>query len=350
MLKQLFYCSLFFYCTLLSAQFKFSGEVTPQFANATAYLTVVDEYQKSDLFITEKIIQECQIDSLNRFTFSGDFLAAKNMLYKIYVDTCNDDVSDYKHLLSHCETSQSILFIANNTDSIHFPLNGLSQLFCDIENSSKQNTAVLELNQLQEQLLANLQSSKSDAQRTVIYKNCFQKLQEFSTTFNDPLVELYAFHLYANETSFCRPFYLNDLKHNAYYINLLDRISDTYPNSEYAAQLENDLNKDNYTLLKEKNASTSIFIYLIGGLLVISLLINFILIRRQQTPKETTLDYKDVLTPQEQNIFELMRDKHSNKNIAEQLFISVSTVKTHINNIYSKLNISSRKEVDGFFE
>ena len=95
MLKQLLYCSLFFYCTLLNAQFKFSGEVTSQFTNATAYLTVVDEYQKSDLFITEKIIQECQIDSLNRFTFSGDFLADKNMLYKIYVDTCNDDVSNY---------------------------------------------------------------------------------------------------------------------------------------------------------------------------------------------------------------------------------------------------------------
>jgi hypothetical protein len=270
MFKQLLYCSLFFYCALLNAQFKFSGEVTAQFTDATAYLTVVDEYQKSNLFITEKIIQECQIDSLNRFTFSGDFLAAKNMLYKIYVDTCNDDVSNYKHLLSHCETSQSILFIANNSDSIHLPLNDLSQLFCEIKNSSKQNTAVLELNQFQEQLLANLQSSKSDAQRTVIYKNCFQKLQEYSTTFNDPLVELYAFHLYANETSFCRPFYLKDLKHNEYYINLLDKISNTYPNSEYAAQLENDLNKDNYTLLKEKSASTNILIYVIGGVLVIS--------------------------------------------------------------------------------
>ena len=350
MLKQLLYCSLFFYCTLLNAQFKFSGEVTSQFTNATAYLTVVDEYQKSDLFITEKIIQECQIDSLNRFTFSGDFLADKNMLYKIYVDTCNDDVSNYKHLLSHCETSQSILFIANNSDSIYFPLNDLSQLFCEITNSSKQNTAVLELNQLQEQLLANLQSSKSDAQRKVIYKNCFQKLQEFSTTFDDPLVELYAFHLYANVTSFSRPFYLKDLKHNEYYINLLDKISNIYPNSEYATQLENDLNKDNYTLLKEKSASTSIVIYVIGGLLIISLLFNFVLFRRQNLKKDIPLDYIKLLTPQEQNVFELMHKKHSNKSIAEQLFISVSTVKTHINNIYSKLNISSRKDVDSFFE
>lgn len=350
MLKQLLFCSLFFYCALLNAQFKFSGEVTPQFANATAYLTVVDEYQKSNLFITEKIIQECQIDSLNRFTFSGNFLATKNMLYKIYVDTCNDDVSNYKHLLNHCESSQSIVFIANNTDSTHFPLNDLSQLFCEIKTSSKQNTAVLELNQLQEQLLANLQTSKSDAQRNVIYNNCFQKLQEFSKSYNDPLVELYAFHLYANETSFSRPFYLKDLKHNDYYINLLNRISGSYPNSEYAAQLENDLNKDNYTLLKDKNTTTNIFVYIISGLLVLSVVLNFVLFRKQHTRKAALVDYKDILTSQEQKVFELMSKKHSNKSIAEQLFISVSTVKTHINNIYSKLNISSRKDVDTFFE
>ena len=40
----------------------------------------------------------------------------------------------------------------------------------------------------------------------------------------------------------------------------------------------------------------------------------------------------------------------TNKEIAEQLFISLSTVKSHINTIYSKLSISSRKEIDQFFK
>jgi DNA-binding NarL/FixJ family response regulator len=34
----------------------------------------------------------------------------------------------------------------------------------------------------------------------------------------------------------------------------------------------------------------------------------------------------------------------SNKQIAEELFIEVSTVKTHINKIYKTLNVASRKE------
>lgn len=349
MQKLLFYCILLANVFTATAQFQFSGEVIEHYNNATAYLTLVDEYQKSDVLITEKIIQESRIDSLNKFVFKGDFLAPKNMLYKIYVDTCNDNISDYKHLLNHCESSQSILFIANNTDNIHFPLNDLSQLFCEIKTTSKQNTAVLEINALQEHLLVNLQSSKSDAQRHVIYKNYFQKLQEFSKSYNDPLVELYAYHLYANEKSFSRTFYLKDLKQNSYYLDLLKRINIEYPNSEYEKQFRNSLTNDKYTLLKQKTLATNVLIYSIGVLLFISIIINIYLFTKRQVKEDVVLDYKAILTPQEQNVFELMHKKVSNKIIAETLFISVSTVKTHINNIYSKLGISSRKEIDVFF-
>jgi len=348
--KLLFYCILFFNLYTLNAQFQFSGEVTDNFKDATAYLTIVDEYQKSDLLLTEKIIQECKIDSLQQFIFKGDFLASKNMLYKIHVDTCNDEISDSKHLLNHCETSHSILFIANNSDTVFFPLNDLSQLFCEIKQSSKYNTSVLEINTLQENLLMDLQYSKSDVQRSIIYKNCFQKLQEFGKTFNDPLVELYTYHLYANEKSFSRDFYLADLKKSEYYADLLERLTLKYPKSNYTKQFKRDLKKDQYSQLNTSNFKTGIVLYILGGLLLVSMLINIILLKKTKSKKELKIDYKKILTPQEQKVFELMYQKTSNKNIADILFISVSTVKTHINNIYSKLSISSRKEVDVFFK
>jgi len=350
MRELVFYCIILFNFCTLSAQFQFSGEVTEDFKNATAYLTIVDEYQKSDLLLTEKIIQECKIDSLRQFLFKGDFLASKNMLYKIYVDTCNDKISDSKHLLNHCETSNSILFIANNSDRVFFPLNDLSQLFCEIKQSSKHNTAILEINALQETLLNDLQNSKSDAQRSIIYKNCFQKLQEFSKSFNDPLVELYTYHLYANEKSFSRSFYLADLKESTYYATLLAQLTLKYPKSNYTQQFKSDLKKDQYSQLNANNSTTGIVVYVIGFLLIISIIVNIILFQKTKIKKEFKIDYKTILTPQEQKVFELMSQKISNKNIADTLFISVSTVKTHINNIYSKLNISSRKEVDVFFE
>ena len=54
---------------------------------------------------------------------------------------------------------------------------------------------------------------------------------------------------------------------------------------------------------------------------------------------------KESLTRQEQNIRQLILMGRSNKEIASELFISPSTVKTHITNIYQKLNISSRTEL-----
>ncbi|MBH8573547.1 response regulator transcription factor [Nostocaceae cyanobacterium CENA369] len=52
--------------------------------------------------------------------------------------------------------------------------------------------------------------------------------------------------------------------------------------------------------------------------------------------------YQDNLTDTEIQIVSLMATGSSNKVIAEQLFITESTVKGHINKIFAKLNVSDR--------
>lgn len=51
------------------------------------------------------------------------------------------------------------------------------------------------------------------------------------------------------------------------------------------------------------------------------------------------------LSRQEENIKILILEGKSNKEIANELFISLSTVKTHITHIYNKLNVSNRQEL-----
>jgi DNA-binding NarL/FixJ family response regulator len=53
-------------------------------------------------------------------------------------------------------------------------------------------------------------------------------------------------------------------------------------------------------------------------------------------------DYK--LTPQEKKILQLLVDGKSYKMIATELFIAVETVKTHVGNIYGKLQVHSGTE------
>jgi ATP/maltotriose-dependent transcriptional regulator MalT len=48
------------------------------------------------------------------------------------------------------------------------------------------------------------------------------------------------------------------------------------------------------------------------------------------------------ISPREQEVLRLMREGYSNREIAGRLSVSESTVKTHVANIYSKLNVKGR--------
>ncbi len=50
------------------------------------------------------------------------------------------------------------------------------------------------------------------------------------------------------------------------------------------------------------------------------------------------------LSPQERQVFRLLAEGRSRQEIAEVLVISLNTVKTHLQRIYRKLNVTNRFE------
>ncbi|MEM8891834.1 MAG: helix-turn-helix transcriptional regulator, partial [Bacteroidota bacterium] len=54
------------------------------------------------------------------------------------------------------------------------------------------------------------------------------------------------------------------------------------------------------------------------------------------------------LSLQERKVFGLIREGNSNKEISEKLHIELTTVKSHVRNVYGKLKVNSRKEVVDF--
>ena len=348
MLRTLFIVVFLFTGFNSISQFSFYGEVSEDYRNSKAYLVLVNDYKKNNLLLVENIVAECQIDSNRQFNFSGDYLKKHNQYFNIYIDNCNNNINDSKHLLNKCDSYISKLFIANNTDTIHFPLNILNQMLCDINVINNRNKhSLYKIDSLQEELLSTHQHTINDAQRNIIYKDYFNKLKDFSSKLEEPLVELYAYSLYSDENSFSRNHYLKDIKTSNYYGSLLSRMEDTYSDSPYTNQLKKNLEQDNYF---ENKSDTSIYViltYLFGLLLLIALfyIVVSLLKSKNNDPK---IEYKEVLTSQELKVFGLMKEKLTNKEIADNLFVSVSTIKSHINNIYTKLSIKSRGEIEKF--
>jgi DNA-binding CsgD family transcriptional regulator len=52
----------------------------------------------------------------------------------------------------------------------------------------------------------------------------------------------------------------------------------------------------------------------------------------------------DLLSDREMEVLKLLAEGLTNKEISEKLYVSVNTVKTHLNNIYSKLGVNRRTQ------
>ncbi|GGD12583.1 helix-turn-helix domain-containing protein [Hyunsoonleella pacifica] len=345
-----FICCYVCFSYLGFAQHDFNGFVDTERWHNTVYLSVIEDYRTIENIDNEQIISKTTADTSGYFQFTGNQLETEHHIYKLHVDNCETQDHNSNHFNGHCTDSKDILFIAKNTDTISFPLSFDAEMFCDITSTNPRTVAFIRIDSLKEEMKFAYSEYRSKANRDLNNKKWFKSLQEFGKQLDEPLAELYIFSFLSDRRSMFHSYYLEDLKQNPYYDNVLKRLQKKYPNSTYVKQYEAEIASDKYLILPKTTPSSINWMYILLALLAISLLINFWFISRskRKTAKLKT-ETKDQLTKQEQNILDLILEGHTNKEIAETLFVSVSTVKTHVNNLYKKLGVNSRDSLKSLF-
>lgn len=348
--------SILFLCFCVSiqvqAQFKFTGKVAPEYQEGTVYLSIIENYRKTSGIFPEQIVNAISVDSSGLFLFSGSNLPEQNRLYKIHVDTCPESKKMNSHFSGECEKSKEIIFIANNSSEISFPFTFDNQMFCSLISATNQPRAILKIDSLKEVMKYDFSSYPSQANRKLNASSWVTKLRSFAKTFNEPLAELYVYSYISNKKGVLYEAYKSDVISNPYYDSLNKDLKKHYPNTPFAKMYDAEINADRFSSIQTNEQSSKWHIWII---LILSATSLFLIIKNLQLKKALALQTQSRqnaitnLTNQEEKILNLILKNKSNKEIANELFISISTVKTHINTLYKKLNVSSRSEVKALY-
>ncbi len=337
-------------CSLnISAQYHFSGKVTKEYQDGNIYLSLVEDYRKISGVHPEQILNKTKADSTGIFTFQGDNLNTENRIYRIHIDNCTEEEQQTSHFTGHCLNSKEIVFVANNTTKLELPFGFENEMFCKVVSPNEKANTFLKIDSIKNDMRFAFGTYRSEANRKVNSKKWFNSLQSFGEQLNEPLAELYSYTFLSDRTSDLHSYYVEDLKSSNYYENLLNRLETTYPNSSYTKQYRAELAADKMLISPSENKRLPWWVYLVSGVALISILGN-VYFSKQLKQSRHISEKKQPLSSQEQKVLDLILQDKSNKEIANELFVSVSTVKSHINSLYKKLEVKNRNAVKSLYQ
>ncbi len=337
---------VFIYCSFLciaSAEYQISGKVnlSSEWQQQIFLSTInkLDDYYNAD---PSDIIQVGTINEDGFFYLNGDNLPPDLRFYRLYLikeentefDACiylGDDDHNFIHLILDNNTEVEII-----SDESQFSPFGNYSVNGDEGNKLMQELSKLVLPSF------HFYKLKFQSERQFSEEKMNRDLFQFADTCENTLVALAA---------------MISTDMDQYY-DLEGEMYESF-GERLASQLTNHIYTDNY--LRKLNyyqgnnsrvSSVPRWTWIIISLLFISLLIALRKIRllSKQLSDKSNIEISEktqpspTLTQQEGKILDLISLGKSNKEIASELFIELSTVKTHINKLYAKLNVSNRTE------
>jgi DNA-binding CsgD family transcriptional regulator len=286
-----------------------------------AYLSLIPDFTQLHSISNESIIQKSGIDGEGLFHFDSRTLPPGDHLYRLHFSKKGDPAAS---LIIGGQDENHIFLVADTNSIIKIRIPGGLQLLSGLSVAGYEpNRALLQINQIAG-FLDTLDYYGPAVNRDFVREAVYDKLRQYADTCSHPLISLYALYHSRFESDFT--------KNPDFYEKYLHKWKNE--DSEYFRAFRAQLP------VKERIVLWPFI--LIGFVILAGGSATFIYIRASN---KTNKNPYQSLTVQERKIFGLLKDGRSNKEISEECGISLSTVKSHVNNIYSKLNISSRTDV-----
>lgn len=338
-IRKLIYLSfLFLICQHAHADYYIHGTVNMkgEWQNQIYLATIdkLDDYYNAN---SESIINVSPIDENGNFELRGNNLPDAAQFYRLYL--VKEQHSEFNAcLFVGGDEHNFIHLILNNASEIEISANlssyapfGDFELKGDIENHLMKKVGRLVYPSYlfyEIKFPSELQFSQNKLNRDLF---------QFSDTCQHILPSLAAL----NNTDF-DSYFETDFHH---YEKLANKLKRDLPNHPYT---KNYLRKLSYYSDGATQSTSLVWQLISAGLFLALLLLAFKYWKlssslQKENGHKQNIELKD-FTPQELKILQLIKEGNSNKEIASELFIELSTVKSHINKLYSKLQVKNRSE------
>ncbi len=286
-----------------------------------AYLSIISDFSQINTISYSNIIERSSISEDGVFKFQTNLLPDEDRLYRIHISKNGDPPAS---LIIGGSSHNHFFLFAKKDIEIQVNSRSVSSLFQELNMEGYNlNTSLLDINIMKNQL-DTFDYYGSSVNIDYVRNAIYNEMRHYADTCSLPLASLYAIY----QSNYKSDFQVQP----DYYANYLDKYESE--ESQYFDSFRNQLSFESKT-----NWISLSLVVLIFFTIILSSVLYFI--RNKNTGKNAL----SILTLQERRIYALLKEGKANKEIANEIIISVSTVKTHVNNIYAKLGVSSRKEI-----
>ena len=291
------------------------------------YLSSITSFDDMNTASEEFVIASANIMADGSFHIEGTQIPAQFGLYRLHVVKKGDPVGT---LIISGQEENHYHFIMNNNSQLDFYTGDLLFTDASFQNSTLNNN----FNQLKEKIETFQKAPDIPSKLNWDYqeRELQNYLLQYADTSQNILTAMYAiYHINIGQ---------DYSKHSNFLQSFLKKWKPESKSSSYFLQLEQQVEFFHY---RNGPRISPVLFYIL--LIILSLSIIIWIKMKKTIKKDPFIEKQNQLTVQEQKIFELLSQGKTNKELSNELNIEVSTVKSHLNNIYAKLGVKSRKEI-----